>query len=262
MARNSSRLVFSPSSSASPTRRIAYAVLLLAFATLGFYALFLSVDYRWSWEGFWRYRQQFVYGWLTTLGVSLVAMVVSVTLGFLLMLGRRSPWELVRMFCSGVVELVRGSPLLVQLLIGHYIIANALWLDQPLFTGVILLGCFEGAYLAEIFRGAVESISASQLEAARAVGFNRAQTYRFVIIPQAMRRALPGTTGQLVSLIKDSSLLSVIGIEELVQKVKIMNAATFKPLEGFLPLALAYLIVTLPLSYLARRLEGRFAYET
>ena len=77
-----------------------------------------------------------------------------------------------------------------------------------------------------------------------------------------MRRALPGTTGQLVSLIKDSSLLSAIGIEELVQKVKIMNAATYKPLEGFLPLALAYLAVTLPLSRLARQLERRFAYET
>ena len=166
------------------------------------------------------------------------------------------------MCCGGVVELVRGSPLLVQLLIGHYIIANALRIDQPVFTGIILLGCFEGAYLAEIFRGAVESISASQLETARAVGFDKVQTYRFVIIPQALRRALPGTTGQLVSLIKDSSLLSVIGIEELVQKVKIMNAATYKPLEGFLPLAVAYLIVTLPLSYLARRLERRFAYET
>jgi len=239
-----------------------YALVLLAFASAVFYALFTSVAYQWGWEGVWRYRQQFGYGWLTTMMLSLVAMIVSVALGFLLMLGRRSPWEPLRMFCGGAVELVRGSPLLVQLLIGHYIIANALRTDQPIFTGIILLGCFEGAYLAEIFRGAVESISASQLEAARAVGLNKVQTYRFVIIPQALRRALPGTTGQLVSLIKDSSLLSVIGIEELVQKVKIMNAATYKPLEGFLPLALAYLIVTLPLSHLARRLERRFAYET
>ena len=252
----------SPDSTVSPTRRALYALALLALASAVFYALFSSVAYRWNWDGVWLYRQQFGYGWLTTMGLSLIAMIVSVALGFLLMLGKRSPWEPVRMFCSGVVELVRGSPLLVQLLIGHYIIANALRIDQPVFTGIILLGCFEGAYLAEIFRGAVESISASQLEAARAVGFNKVQTYRFVIIPQALRRALPGTTGQLVSLIKDSSLLSVIGIEELVQKVKIMNAATYKPLEGFLPLALAYLIVTLPLSYLARRLERRFAYET
>ncbi|WP_395743449.1 amino acid ABC transporter permease [Prosthecobacter sp.] len=235
---------------------------LLVVAAGVFYGVFSAVEYRWDWSGVWQYRYQFGQGWLTTMGLSLVAMVVSILFGFVLMLGRRAPWLPVRMACGGVVELVRGSPLLVQLLIGHYIIAQAMNIDHPLFTGIVLLGCFEGAYLAEIFRGAVESISASQLEAARAVGFSRAQTYRFVIIPQALRRALPGTTGQLVSLIKDSSLLSVIGIEELVQKVKIMNAAKYLPLEGYLPLAVAYLVITLPLSHLARRLEGRFAYET
>ena len=77
-----------------------------------------------------------------------------------------------------------------------------------------------------------------------------------------MRRALPGTTGQLVSLIKDSSLLSVIGIEELVQKVRILNSGSYTSLEGYLPLAAAYLAVTLPLAWQARRLERRFAYET
>lgn len=252
----------SPASTVPTARRILYAVLLLFLTSAAFYWLFTAVEYRWQWDRVWSYRRQFFMGWLTTLGLSVAAMVVSVVLGFLLMLGRRAAWEPVRMFCGGVVEFVRGSPLLVQLLIGHYVVANALHVHQPVVTGIILLGCFEGAYLAEIFRGAVESISASQLEAARAVGFSRAQTYRFVIIPQAMRRALPGTTGQLVSLIKDSSLLSVIGIEEIVKNVNNMNAAIFRPLEGFLPLALAYLIMTLPLSYLARRLERRYAYET
>jgi polar amino acid transport system permease protein len=246
----------------SKTRYALYALVLFVLASAVFYGVFSAVDYPWNWSGAWNYRRQFGYGLLTTMGLSLMAMVVSIAFGFLLMLGRRASWLPVRMGCGTVVEVVRGSPLLVQLLIGHYIIAQALHIDQPLFTGIILLGCFEGAYLAEIFRGAVESISASQLEAARAVGFSKVQTYRFVIIPQALRRALPGTTGQLVSLIKDSSLLSVIGIEELVQKVRIMNAANFTPLEGYLPLALAYLVVTLPLSHLARRLEGRFAYET
>jgi polar amino acid transport system permease protein len=249
-------------SSVSKTRYALYAAGLFALVSAGFYGLFKAVDYPWDWRGVWNYRGQFWNGWLTTMGLSLVAMIVSVAFGFVLMLGRRAPWLPVRMICGSVVEVVRGSPLLVQLLIGHYLIAQRMNIDNPIFTGVILLGCFEGAYLAEIFRGAVESISASQLEAARAVGFSKVQTYRFVIIPQALRRALPGTTGQLVSLIKDSSLLSVIGIEELVQKVKIMNAANFAPLEGYLPLALAYIIVTLPLSHLARRLEGRYAYET
>ncbi len=242
--------------------RVAWAAALLLGVSTALYGLFLRVDYHWNWNGVWQYRAQFGIGWLITLGVSLAAMFVSVLFGFVLMLGNRARWEPVRMLSSGVVEIVRGSPLLVQLLLGYYIVANRLHIDDPVFTGIILLGAFHAAYLAEIFRGAVESIGASQLEAARAVGFNTQQTYRYVIIPQALRRALPGTTGQLVSLLKDSSLLSVIGIEELVQKVKVMNSASYTALEGYIPLAIAYLIVTLPLAHFAQRLERRFAYET
>ena len=235
---------------------------MLAAVSAALYATFATVHYRWNWSGVWQYRAQFFIGWLTTLGVSAGAMVFSVIVGFLLMAGRRAPWQAARVFCGGLVEFLRGTPLLVQLLIGYYVIANALRINEPFIVGMLVLGFFEGAYLAEIFRGAVESIGASQREAARAVGFSVFQTYRFVIIPQALRRALPGTTGQLVSLIKDSSLLSVIGAEELVKKVQNMNAATYSGLEGFIPLALAYLAVTLPLSWWARRLERRFAYET
>lgn len=244
-----------------PTRLL-WSLLLLGLVSLGLYTTFAAVHYSWNWSAAWAYRKQFVWGWVTTLGISAGAMVISVLLGFALMLGRRSPWEPVRLFSSGTVEIVRGSPLLVQLLLGYYIVATALHVNSPLVVGTLLLGLFEAAYLAEIFRGAVESIGASQWEAARAVGFNTAQTYRHVIIPQAVRRALPGTTGELVSLIKSSSLLSVIGIEELVQKVRIMNSSSYTALEGYLPLAVAYLIVTLPLSWWARRLERRFAYET
>ena len=235
---------------------------LLLAVSLAVQALFASVKYEWNWAAAWGYRAQFFQGWLTTLGIAAGALVVSLGVGLGLMAGRRAPWLPLRMLCGGVVEIVRGTPLLVQLLIGYYIVAQQLKVSDPLLVGVLLLGLFEGAYLAEIFRGAVESIGASQREAARAVGFDTAQTYRFVILPQAMRRALPGTAGQMVSLVKDSSLLSVIGIEELVQKVKILNSASYTALEGFLPLAVAYLIVTLPLSRWAQSLERRFHYET
>lgn len=244
------------------TRSLLWSFALLAAVCLALHTMFSAVHYQWNWSSVWGYRSQFLWGFLTTLGISLGAMFVSIIVGFALMIGRRAPWLPVRLFSTGVVEMLRGSPLLVQLLLGYYIVATALNVGEPLLVGTILLGCFEGAYLAEIFRGAIESIGASQREAARAVGFDTAQTYRYVIIPQAVRRALPGTTGQMVSLIKDSSLLSVIGIEELVQKVRIMNSSSYTALEGYLPLALAYLVVTLPLSWYAKKLERRFAYET
>ncbi|MCX6853587.1 MAG: amino acid ABC transporter permease [Verrucomicrobia bacterium] len=245
-----------------PAHRLLWSFALVLVVSLGLYVMFAAVHYTWNWSSVWSYRTQFVRGWLTTLGISLGAMVVSIVVGFALMIGRRSTCTPVHLLSTGIVEILRGSPLLVQLLLGYYIVATALHVGDPLVVGTVLLGCFEGAYLAEIFRGAVESIGASQREAARAVGFDTAQTYRYVIIPQAVRRALPGTTGQMVSLIKDSSLLSVIGIEELVQKVRIMNSSSYTALEGYLPLAVAYLIVTIPLSWYARKLERRFAYET
>jgi polar amino acid transport system permease protein len=243
-------------------RRASWIVVLWALVGMLLYATFASVHYSWNWSRPWAYRQQFLLGWFTTLGISGCAMLFSIASGFLLMIGRRARMEPVRLLASGVIEIVRGSPLLVQLLVGYYIVATAVRVDSPVLVGILLLGGFHGAYLAEVFRGAVESIGASQREAARAVGFDTVQTYRYVVIPQAFRRALPGTTGQLVSLIKDSSLLSVIAIEELVQKVKILNSGTYTALEGYLAMAAAYLVVTLPLSWFARRLERRFAYET
>jgi polar amino acid transport system permease protein len=236
-------------------------VAVAAFLLRGLFEFALH-RYEWNWAGAWEYRGQFLRGWLVTLAIAAGAMVVSLVVGLLLMAGRRAPLAPLRSFCWLVVELVRGTPLLVQLLIGYYVVAQWLRIGEPLVVGMLLLGLFEGAYLAEIFRGAVESIGASQREAARAVGLDTWQTYRLVIMPQALRRALPGTTGQLVSLVKDSSLLSVIGIEELVQKVRIMNAAAYTALEGYIPLALAYLAVTLPLSRLAGALERRFHHET
>lgn len=248
--------------SRSPLALGIWSIVLIAGVSAALYATFAKVNYNWNWSGFWTYRFQFLEGWLTTLGISAVSIVFSVIVGFLLMVGSRSDCTPVRLFSSGMTTILRGTPLLVQLLIGYYVIANRYQINEPLLVGTLLLGFFEGAYLAEIFRGAVESIGASQRESARAVGFSVPQTYRYVIIPQAFRRALPGTTGQLVSLIKDSSLLSVIGIEELVQKVRILNAGNYTALEGYIPLAIAYLAVTLPLTWWARTLERRFAYET
>jgi polar amino acid transport system permease protein len=86
--------------------------------------------------------------------------------------------------------------------------------------------------------------------------------YRFVLIPQSVRRALPGMTGELVSLVKSSSLLSIIGVQEITQVAKSMNSSAYTALEGYIPLALAYLVITLPLSWAALKLERRFAYET
>lgn len=239
-----------------------WALLLALGCSFTLYAVFTAVGYHWRWESIWKYRFLIFKGWGVTLGVSLAALVLCVLIAMILMLSQKSSWVSIRLMAHGCVEIIRGTPLLVQLLLGYYGFANAFHIQSSMAVGVFILALFEGAYLAEIFRGAWESIGASQWEAARAVGFSRQQTWRFVIFPQAFRRALPGTAGQMVSLIKDSSLLSVIGIGEVTQMMKAANAQAYTALEGYVPLALLYLAITLPLSWWSKRLEQRFKYET
>lgn len=241
---------------------ILWALLLALGCSLTLYMVFSAVEYEWQWESIWKYRMLITKGWGMTLAVSLSALLLSVTIAMVLMLAQKSSWIPVRLAAHSCVEIIRGTPLLVQLLLGYYGFANAFHIQSSLLVGVFILALFEGAYLAEIFRGAWESIGASQWEAARAVGFNRQQTWRYVIFPQAFRRALPGTAGQMVSLVKDSSLLMVIGVGELTQMVKAANAQAYTALEGYVPLALLYLAITLPLSWWSRRLEQRFKYES
>jgi len=249
-----SRRTFSP-------KHLALGVAVLGGLVLLCWVVFSRLHYHWNWSGIWEYRKLFISGWLLTVAISVGALIVSLALGGVLAAGSLSPNSIFRWLARGYIELVRGTPLLVQLLIGYYVVANALALNNHFIIGVLLLSSFAGAYLAEILRGGIESVAASQVEAARAVGFTPAQTYRHVVLPQAIRRVLPAMAGQFVSLIKDSSLLSVIGLEELTQQAKIANSATYSSLEGFVPLAIGYLILTLPLSWVASQLERKFRYE-
>jgi polar amino acid transport system permease protein len=158
------------------------------------------------------------------------------------------------------VELVRGTPFLVQLLVGYYVVAPALGLGLEMKTtlAVLLLAVFESAYLAEILRGGVDSIEHTQWDSARALGLTPVQTWRFVVLPLALRRVLPGLAGQAASLIKDSSLLMVIGVAEFAYQSDQTARNYAAPLEAYVPMALGYLAITLPLSWASRWLERRW----
>lgn len=238
--------------------------LLLSFLLLGIavYAGIRSLGYDLRWEGVWRYRISLIRGFQTTLLLSLASLVLSLVIGILFGLAQRSSLLPLRIFSRIYIEIVRGSPLLVQILIFFYVIANSLGIQNRYAAGVIIMSIFSGAYIAEIIRGGVESIGDSQRETARAVGLTRWQTYRFVILPQVLTRILPPLAGQFASLVKDSSLLSIIAVKEFTLAAREINAATFSTLESYLPLALGYLALTLPLSFLTRTLEKKYAYDT
>ena len=243
------------------SRRLAHILVVAVFAALIALA-FSRVDYTWNWAGVWEYRQKFVQGWLTTVGLSLAALLASSLIGSVAALLLQSSQPLLEAVGRVYVELIRGTPLLVQLLIGFYVIASAVGLENRFVVGVLVLSLFSGAYMAEIFRSGLAAIPKTQIDAARAIGLSPLQTLRFVILPQAVRLVLPPVAGQLVSLVKDSSLLSVIAISEFTLNAQEVNSFTYSTLESYLPLAVGYLILTLPLSALSRWLEARFLYET
>lgn len=234
---------------------------------LGFWAgllgwAFSRTLYVWNWPLVFQYKTNFIEGWISTVWLSLLALVLSLVFGATLTAARRAPFLPLRYFSRIYVQIVRGTPLLVQLLVSYYFITHALALENRYVVGAVTLALFSGAYISEIIRGGLESVENSQKETARALGLSRAQTYRYVICPQALRQALPALTGQLLLLVKDSSLLSVLGIYEFTQSAQLVNARTYNTVEGYLVLAVGYLVLTLPLSWLTKRLEARFRYET
>ncbi len=237
------------------------ALVLLALAGL-FAFCFHRLTYQWNWAAVFRYRALFLQGWGVTVLVSLAALAGSIVLGAGLALARRSRVLPLRYFAKIYVELIRGTPLLVQLLLFFYVVAEAFGVSNRYVAGVLTLSAFSGAYISEILRAGIESVGRSQLDSARAVGFSRAQTVRYVILPQALRQTLPPLAGQFASLVKDSSLLSIIAINELTLNAQQVNAFTYSTLESYLPLALGYLVLTLPISLWTRRLETRSRYET
>jgi polar amino acid transport system permease protein len=215
-----------------------------------------------QWSAIYPYRLLFLQGWLMTIGLSAAALVCSTLAGLCSALAQGSRFLPLRYLGKIYVELVRGTPLLVQILIFFYVVADAFGVEDRYLVGVLTLSLFSGAYISEIIRAGIESVGRSQWESARAIGLTRAQTYRYVIFPQALRQTLPPLAGQFVSLVKDSSLLSIVGIKEFTWNAQSANALTYSTLEGYLPLAFGYLILTLPISLWTRRLEKRHKFET
>ncbi len=207
------------------------------------------------------FRVRLVDGFVLTVLLSLVSLLLSLAIGIASAAGQESGILCIRYLCGIYVKFIRGTPLIMQIYLFFYIIGTAWGIQNRFVAGVLILSIFEGAYIAEIIRGSLLSIEDSQLEAAKAVGFTGRQTIRFVLLPQLIARTLPALTGQFASIIKDSSLLSMIAVIELTQTMREISATNFKLFECYLVLGLLYLCLTLPISFISRKLERRFQYE-
>jgi polar amino acid transport system permease protein len=209
-----------------------------------------------------------VKGLWVTLEVSIIAVFLGIVIGLFTGLARISKNPALRWTAITYIELVRGSPLLVQIFIWYFVLGtmfntllaqNGMGQLSPLWYGVAALAVFAGAYVAEIVRAGIQSIHFGQMEAARSLGMTYPQSMRYIILPQAFRRILPPLAGQFISLIKDSSLLGIIAIRELTKATREVVTSSLQPFELWFVCAILYLVLTFSLSMFVQYLERRTA---
>ncbi|ABG03474.1 Amino acid ABC transporter, permease protein, 3-TM region, His/Glu/Gln/Arg/opine [Rubrobacter xylanophilus DSM 9941] len=201
-------------------------------------------------------------GLAVTLSLAALAEVVGIVLGLFLALLKISRSRLLSLPAQVYIDVFRGTPLLVQITIIYFTTAAVgIRFTSLFFAGLTALSLNSAAYVAEIFRAGIQSIDKGQMEAGRASGLSYAQTMRYIIVPQAFRRVIPPLTNEFVTLIKDTSLVSVIGLAELLRAARVLQSATFNG-TPLIAAALIYLAVCLPLIYLTNILERRLNRRT
>ncbi len=237
-------------------------------------------------EIIWEYRELFISGIKMTLGITLIAIIFGTLIGLFCGMSRlaeikHGPWKypvlfLVRWPSTAYVTFFRGTPLFVQILLIHFSLipifihpdegllitgelAETLRQDYGALTsGIVALTLNSGAYITEIFRAGIQSIHKGQFEASRSLGMNYWQTMRFVIVPQAFRRMLPPLGNEAIMLLKDSSLVSAIGLVELAYAARTVAGAYSRYGEPYLVISLIYLVMTLAMAAMVQRLENRY----
>ncbi|MGD8470774.1 MAG: amino acid ABC transporter permease [Desulfobacterales bacterium] len=201
-----------------------------------------------------------IQGLLITIRITAISLVLAFIFGLTSALMRLSRSFLARTIARGYLEIIRNTPLLVQLFFIYFVLSPILNISG-FASAVLALSLFEGAYASEIFRAGIVSIHRRQWEAAFSIGLNTYQSYRLIILPQALRRILPPLTSQAISLIKDSALVSTIAIYDLTMRGQTIIAETFLVFEIWFTVAAIYLAITLVLSATVFYMEKRFKLE-
>ncbi|UCF03842.1 MAG: amino acid ABC transporter permease [Deltaproteobacteria bacterium] len=280
----------------TPLDLILSALILAALVYLS-YRIKVGLNYKWNWQTIpqylYRYDQEsgkwvpnlIMQGLFTTLRLSIWGTVLATILGTIMGLCRISQVLFYRLLGRLYVELIRNMPPLVLIFIFYYFVSGQImpvlgldefilaqseatqWLCELLFappsflsaffSALVTLAIFEGAYIAEIVRAGIQSIDKGQWEAAHALGLSKWQQMRHIILPQAVQRILPPLAGQFISLIKDSSIVSVISIQELTFQGMELMAATYLTFEIWITVTLLYLVLTFTCSLAVQRLEVR-----
>jgi polar amino acid transport system permease protein len=198
-------------------------------------------------------------GILVTFEVTFASIVFALLLGLITGMGRVSKNRLINAVASTYVELIRGIPLLVQLFYIYYALARVVQVPDMVAAVIAMSVCY-GAYMGEVFRAGIESIDKGQTEASRSLGFSRRQTMIYIILPQAWRTILPPVGNESIALLKDTSLVSILAVADLLRRGREFASESFAYFETYTIIAIIYLMITLVLSKLVSVMEDRLNY--
>ncbi|MDN3439561.1 amino acid ABC transporter permease [Planococcus sp. APC 3900] len=198
-------------------------------------------------------------GLQVTLYIFAIAIVIGFLIGLVVALFRLAPLKILNWIAKIFVDAIRGTPFIVQLFFIYFGLNSLDFISLDNTTaGIVTVAINAGAYFSEIIRAGIQSIDKGQTEAARSLGLNSTQNMRYIILPQAFRRMLPTITNQAIISLKDTSLLSVIGVADLTQEGRIQASATFDAFNVYLILGIIYFVVIYLLSMLASFVERKF----
>ena len=201
-------------------------------------------------------------GAVVTVKITALSVFLGILIGLFVGIARISTFKIVHLAAAVYVDFLRGTPLLVQIFLVYFAlpVLTGQRID-PFVAAIAACSINSSAYVAEIFRAGIQSIDAGQMEAGRSLGMTWTQTMRYIIVPQAARRVIPPLGNEFIALLKDSSLVSVIGFEELTRRGQLIIARTYASLEIWICVAIIYLVMTVSISRLVSWLERRYKID-
>ncbi|WP_151736330.1 amino acid ABC transporter permease ['Paenibacillus yunnanensis' Narsing Rao et al. 2020] len=203
------------------------------------------------------YRSFFFSGLRYTLLLAVLGVCFGFVLGIIVSLLRMSKWRVLRFIASAWVEFLRGTPMLVQLFLIHYGLPEFGLEFSPIQSGAITLTINSSAYLAEIFRAGIQGVDRGQVEAARSLGMRQGMTMRYIVLPQALKNVLPAIGNEFITIIKESSIVSMIGVADLLFQARTITTITYEGLSPLVVIAVMYFVLTFTLSKLLGMVERR-----
>jgi len=199
-----------------------------------------------------------LHGAVRTLEFTTISVFLGLIIGLLVALARLSKNRLTNATAGAYVEFFRGTPLLAQLFLIHFGLPQVFkYVPNEFASGIVALTLNASAYIAEIYRGGIQSIERGQTEASRSLGMTYFQSLRYVILPQAIRRCIPPLGNEYIAMLKDSSLVSIISLRELMYSGRLMSGSTYFPFEIYSTVAIIYLVMTLTFSRFVHYSERR-----